>query len=249
MQARWILTGSATTGFEWKGGDTVRPDSGMPFEATVGEPNFKSIWWPEFAVRAARSVARVKLPAGSATGFMVAGDILMTNNHVFEDKAVTSSAKLQFNYRLEANGDPAERDQWMCDPDSLFQTNPDIDYTIVRVKKKNNGNAGDIWGYFDLRHCAAIGENQRVNIIQHPQGRFQKIVFRDNQIKAVQDNYIQYLTDTDYGTSGSPVFDDWFDVVALHNQRVRDPNDPHRWYRNQGFRVEAILNDVGKLIP
>ncbi len=104
-------------------------------------------------------------------------------------------------------------------------------------------------GYFDLRHGAAIGESQRVNIIQHPQGRFQEIVFWDNQVKAVQDNYILYLTDTDYGTSGSPVFDDWFDVVASHSQLVRDPNDPHRWYRNQGFRVEAILNDVGKLIP
>jgi endonuclease G len=221
----------------------------MLTEAIIGEPNFKSIWWLELALQAARSVARVKLPAGSATGFMVAPDIFMTNNHVFEDESDARNAKLQFNYRLKANGDPAERDEWTCDPDDLFRTNPELDYTIARVKKKDNKNAGDVWGYFDLRHGASVAENQRVNIIQHPQGRFQEIAFRDNQVKTVQDNYVQYLSDTDYGTSGSPVLDDWFNVVALHNQRVRDPNNPYRWYRNQGYRVEALLNDTGNLIP
>jgi endonuclease G len=117
------------------------------------------------------------------------------------------------------------------------------------VKEKDGQKAGDVWGYLNLHHGASIFENQRVNIIQHPQGRFQEIVFRDNQVRAVKDQFIQYLTDTDYGTSGSPVFDDWFNVVALHNQRVRDPNNPDRWYRNQGYRVEAIIADTGDLIP
>lgn len=249
MKAHWVTTGTSTTGFEWAGGDTVRPDSGMLVEALIGEPNFKEIWWLELALRAARSVTRVKLPAGSATGFMVAPDIVMTNNHVFEDETDARNAVLQFNYRLKADGDPAERDEWTCDPDNLFKTNPDLDYSIVRVKKRADENAGDVWGHFNLRHGVAVSENQRVNIVQHPQGRFQEIAFRDNQVKSVQNEYIQYLTDTDYGTSGSPVLDDWFRVVALHNQRVRDPNKPDRWYRNQGYRVEAILNDVGNLIP
>ena len=83
-------------------------------------------------------------------------------------------------------------------------------------------------------HGVSVNQNQRVNIIQHPQGRFQEIAFRDNQVKAVGENYLQYLTDTDYGTSGSPVPDDWFNVVALHNQRVPDPSNPHRWHRKSG---------------
>jgi endonuclease G len=124
-----------------------------------------------------------------------------------------------------------------------------LDYSITRVKKKDGQNAGDKWGSFNLRHGGSIFKGQRVNIIQHPQGRFKEIAFRDNQVKAVEDNFIQYITDTDYGSSGSPVFDDYFNVVALHNQRVRDPNAPDRWYRNQGFRVEAILADAGGLIP
>ncbi|MEN8174154.1 MAG: serine protease [Pseudomonadota bacterium] len=249
MKVNWIISGSSPAGFSWSGGETVRPDTRMLAEAIIGDPNFKAIWWLESAIHAARSVARVKLAAGSATGFLIAPDILMTNNHVFEDGNDARHARIQFNYRLTADGDLAPRDEWECDPDDLFKTNAALDYSIVRMKLKDGKPPGDTWGFLNLRHGVTVNPNQRVNIIQHPQGRFQEIVFRDNQVKDVRDTHIQYLTDTDYGTSGSPVFDDWFNVVALHNQRVPDPNDPHRWYRNHGFRVEAILADAGDLIP
>jgi endonuclease G len=249
MKAHWILSGASPSGFPWTGGATVRADTRAPVEAVIGEPNFKSIWWLELALAAARSVARVKLAAGSATGFLVAPDVFLTNHHVFETVEDARSARLQFNYRLLANGELATRDEWECDPDALFHTNPNLDYSLVRVKPKGGKKPGETWGALDLRHGASVSAGQRVNIIQYPQGRFQEIAFRENQVKDVQDRYIQYLTDTDYGTSGAPVLDDWFNVVALHNQRVADPNDPHRWYRNQGFRVEAIVADAGTHLP
>lgn len=249
MRPHWINSGADLGGFRWEGGDTVDRDTGLVIEAVIGDENFKNIWWLEKALQAAKHVARVKLSAGSATGFLIAEDILMTNNHVFEDEQDARNAKLQFNYRMLADGNRAEEDVWECDPDQMFRTNPALDYSIVKIKEKNGQNAGEVWGFFNLRHGARVIENQRVNIIQHPRGRFQEIAFRDNQVKAVGDTYIQYITDTDYGTSGSPVLDDWFNVVALHNQRVRDPNSPYRWYRNQGYQVDAILNDAGALIP
>lgn len=249
MKIHWVMSGSRPEGMDWTGGDTVHADTRTLVDATIGEPNFKSIWWLDSAQQAARSVARVKLPTGAATGFLIAKDIFITNNHVFETEQDAKNAKLEFNYRILANGDVAKRDVWKCDTDSLFHTNEDLDYTIVRVKKKNRRNAGDVWGALNLRHGAKIFVNNRVNIIQHPQGRFQEIAFRDNQVKFVSDTKIQYLTDTESGSSGSPVFDDWFNVVALHNQRVSDPNDPFRWYRNQGHSVQAILKDAGDLIP
>jgi endonuclease G len=251
MRPHWITSGTNPEGegFDWVGGETVRADTRLPVKAILGPPNFKAVWWLESALAASRSVARVKLSAGSATGFLIAPDILMTNNHVFENEQDARFAAIQFNYRQLADGDLAPRDEWECDPDAMFRTNPDLDYSIVRMKPKDGKHAGDKWGFFNLRHGARIRPNHRVNIIQHPQGRFQEIAFRDNQVKAVTETVIQYLTDTDYGTSGSPVFDDWFNVVALHNQRVADPNDPFRWHRNQGYRVEAILADAGTLIP
>jgi len=248
MKLQWIISGASPTGFSWMGGETVHRDTGLRIEATIGDPNFKAIWWLESALKAARSVARVKFPAGSATGFLVGPDVFLTNNHVFEDKNDAHNAKLQFNYRLTANEQIADVDEWLCDPDDMFKTNPSLDYSVVRVKSKDGKKPGEVWGYLDPRHGTSVQLNQRVNVIQHPQGRFKEIAFRDNQVKLVGQNYIQYLTDTDYGSSGSPVFNDWFQVIALHNQRVQDPNYPYRWYRNQGFRIEAILEDAGDLI-
>jgi len=248
MKPQWVNKGASEEGFEWAGGMTVDRATGLPFEVVNGDPNFKEIWWLERAVEASRSVARVKLFSGSATGFLISPDVLVTNNHVFETDDDARGAQIQFNYRLDADDNPAERDDWECDPDDLFMTNPALDYSIVRLKQKAGKKAGEVWGHVRVNANARIFNNQRVNIIQHPQGRFQEIAFRDNQVKAVTDRFVQYLTDTDYGTSGSPVFDDHFNVVALHNQRVADPSGPGRWYRNQGYRIGPILEEIGNQI-
>ena len=248
MKTHWIMSGASPEGFVWNGGETVHRDTGELVEAVIGEPNFKALWWLRAALEASKSVARVKLPGGSATGFLIGENVFMTNNHVFESEGDAANAVLQFNYELNADGSPRGRDEWRCDPADMFKTNPCLDYSIVRVEKKEQ-NVGDVWGYLNLRHGSSVARNQRVNIIQHPRGRFKEIVFRDNPIQVVTDELIQYLTDTDRGTSGSPVFDDWFNVIALHSQRVRDPNNRDRWYRNQGYLIDAILSDAGDLIP
>ena len=235
--------------FSWQGGTTIDAITGRLTEATIGEINFKYVWWLELALEAARHVARIHMPFETATGFLVNQDIFMTNNHVFEDKQDAASSTLQFNYRETADGSPAAVDAWQCDPDDLFHTNPALDYSIVRVKPKGGKKAGEVWGHFDLRHGQDSQVGQRVNIIQHASGRFQEIAFRDNQLKFIDDTILQYVTDTQKGSSGSPVLDDWFNVIGLHNQRVPDPNSPSTWYRNQGYRVEAILADAGNRIP
>jgi endonuclease G len=249
MQTNWVYTGASRSGFSWNGGVTVYRDTGNLVEAQIGEPNFKQVWWLERAVASARKVARIKLPNGAATGFLIRDDILMTNHHVFEDEGDAAHAMIQFNYKILGDDTMAPVDNWQCEPDSLFRTNRDLDYSIVRLKAQDGAMPGEKYGYFDLRHDAQVYENSRVNIIQHPRGEFQQIAFRDNQVRYVDDAKIQYLTDTDYGSSGSPVLDDWFNVVALHNQRVSDPNNPTRWYRNQGYRIDTILVDAGADIP
>lgn len=156
---------------------------------------------------------------GSATGFIISDDILMTNNYVFEKERDAKLATLQFDYRMLSDGTTPDFDEWQCDPDDMFITNASLDYSIVRVKKKDGKKVGQVRGKYNLRHGVSVKNNHRVNIIQHPEGRFQQIAFRDNQVKFVSEKYIQYVTDTDYGSSGSPVLDDHFNVVALHNQK------------------------------
>ena len=71
MKLHWVEGGISLAAFAWLGGET----EGQLVEAMHGEPNFRHVWWPEKALAAARSVARVKLPNGSATGFLVADDV------------------------------------------------------------------------------------------------------------------------------------------------------------------------------
>ncbi len=57
-------------------------------------------------------------------------------------------------------------------------------------------------------------------IIQHPCGDPQKVVLQDNWITYVAPDHrrVQYLTNTEHGSSGSPVCNENWEVVALHHR-------------------------------
>jgi endonuclease G len=206
----------------------------------------------EKGLDAARKVAFVDHPTEPATGFLVGEDIFMTNNHVFQDEEDAVRAKLVFNFRKLKDGSDGQVDIWECDPDRLFKTDEGLDYTIVGVKRKHERTPGQVYEYFNLRHGSTVKRKARVSIIQHPRGRLQEIAFRDNQVEYVNinDGIIQYITDTQKGSSGSPVLDDAFNVIALHCQYVPDPDDPAgKAYRNEGFLISSIVNHAGELIP
>lgn len=56
-----------------------------------------------------------------------------------------------------------------------------------------------------------------VNIIQHPRGRSKEIVFYSNRVQELNSRYLHYQADTDLGSSGSPVLNSQWQVVALHH--------------------------------
>ncbi|MFC8142403.1 trypsin-like serine peptidase [Streptomyces paradoxus] len=53
-----------------------------------------------------------------------------------------------------------------------------------------------------------------VNIIQHPRGEPKQLSLRDNQIVDALERFLHYESDTREGSSGSPVFNDPWEVVA-----------------------------------
>jgi V8-like Glu-specific endopeptidase len=56
---------------------------------------------------------------------------------------------------------------------------------------------------------------------------------------------VTYLTDTEPGSSGSPVFNSAWEVVALHAGAVTavDPRTGDDIYENEGINVNCILDD------
>jgi endonuclease G len=61
-----------------------------------------------------------------------------------------------------------------------------------------------------------IGEH--VSIIQHPQGGPKQVALTANQVVNIFEHRLQYTTDTMPGSSGSPVFNDDWKVIAIHHE-------------------------------
>jgi V8-like Glu-specific endopeptidase len=200
----------------------------------------------ELGLRCARPVARVALQDGSSgTGFLIAGDLLITNNHVLPNRAVAETATAQFNYQQTADGLDAGVQSFKMRPDLAFETSVQDDWTAVRME----GEPTKKWGKLELRP-AKLAKDDRVNIIQHPGGGYKQLSFFANMVVFVGNNRVQYLTDTLPGSSGAPVFDRHWNVVAIHHSGgwMLEPGSTstNTFLRNEGILIDAVLNGLEK---
>ena len=97
---------------------------------------------------------------------------------------------------------------------------------------------GSRYGFVALRPSVSYPEGLRLNIIQHPRGRKKEVVVQQNTLTDVHANVIHYYSDTDYGSSGSPVFNNTWDLMALHHARKPSEN------ANEGIRIDKIVADL-----
>src|SRR6185369_6792500 len=63
-------------------------------------------------------------------------------------------------------------------------------------------------------------EGEWLNIVQHPNGERKQISIRENQLLKRADDVLWYSTDTQPGSSGAPVFNNNWLMVALHHMGV-----------------------------
>jgi Trypsin-like peptidase domain len=92
-----------------------------------------------------------------------------------------------------------------------------------------------------LKRQGLPGES--VVIIQHPRGREKEIVLFNNRIRKISKSLLYYDADTDCGSSGSPVFNTDWQLVALHHAgliRYREDGD-FEVKSNLGIRVSKIV--------
>src|SRR5262249_41712879 len=81
-----------------------------------------------------------------------------------------------------------------------------------------------------------------VTIVQHPEGQKKQVALRDNRIVDVFDEFLHYEADTQPGSSGSPVFNDQWELVALHHASVPAPEHPELGkFVNEGIRISPLL--------
>jgi len=101
--------------------------------------------------------------------------------------------------------------------------------------------AGSKWGFLKLL-SSSYAVDQHVNIVQHPRARRKEVSLQDNNIKNIYTNHIRYTSDTEPGSSGSPVFNNAWDLVALHHAAGTYQNGA--WVSNQGVRIDKIIANI-----
>ncbi|MFJ7342185.1 trypsin-like serine peptidase [Streptomyces sp. NPDC101110] len=224
-------------------------------------------------VRAGATVARITLRRGGrelphGTGFLVSPRLLMTNHHVLPDESFARNCFAEFNAQVTADNVPDTVVRMELDPGAFFTADQRLDFALVALAATPDGPApGDVFGWNRL--SVQIGKlvlGEKVNIIGHPSGRLKEIALRDNAVLVRLDDFVHYTTDTEPGNSGSPVFNDQWEVVALHHSGVPKKDDQGRvlrkdgrpwqqgdgddaieWVANEGARISSILKHLAGL--
>ena len=169
-----------------------------------------------FDGQAARSaVGRIESPPGSAmgTGVLIDRQLLLTCKHIFERIFALglSRAWVRFGYKTGKYGielgEVFELDIKGLD---ILDTQSDgiYDCTLVRII----GNPE--------YHAAHLSNNvpdttQNVRLVHHPRGEPVQIS-NVGQIAQVDTEYVKHDIPTDYGSSGAPIFDLNWRVIAIH---------------------------------
>ncbi|MEL6260959.1 MAG: trypsin-like peptidase domain-containing protein [Cyanobacteria bacterium J06626_6] len=66
---------------------------------------------------------------------------------------------------------------------------------------------------------------QTVSLIQHPKGAHKEVVLSGNRVQAIYQNWIQYQTDAEPGSSGSPLFNDQWQLVGIHHSALLESQE------------------------
>lgn len=222
-----------------------RESPGDVQEKIIGENTLRDIRLLELALEAAQAVVRIVTPTSLGSGFLAGPGLVMTNHHVIADQTAAKACAFQFNYQLDKALNPLPVQAARTKPDGLFYTNPDLDVTVVEVLDVPDGIMP-----LTLARLRAQ-RNERVNIIQHPGGHYKKISMQNNFVAYADARTIQYLTSTEPGSSGSPVFNNDFLVVGIHHSGgyLPEPNSSHMYLRNAGSSMLAVLDDLQANAP
>jgi V8-like Glu-specific endopeptidase len=178
------------------------------------------------------------------TGFRIGPDLLLTNWHVLHkehDGTVATAVTAEFGYEDDGDGGALAPIVIPCDVASIV-TNQADDWAVIRAKQP----LLDVWPVVKLTEAAAPTQSSSAYIIQHPGGQRKRVGFVRNQVSFFDDRVVHYLTDTQEGSSGSPVFDRQGRLIALHHAGGRPQEvvgrSPMR--KNEGIRISRIISGL-----
>jgi hypothetical protein len=226
--------------------------------------------WQDRLVKIERQVCRVELEGNAlGTGFLVGPDAVLTNWHVFDiakQAGKVGQLGCRFDYvRLPGGKDdpgqlimvdgaravdtsPYSAAEKTAKPDDPLPTLEELDYALLpltsRVGEQQVGGAPRGWITLP-KAVLPLAVDSPILIVQHPEGTPMKLALDTQAVIGMNGNKtrLRYRTNTDPGSSGSPVFTMDWDIVALHH--YGDPKYLNPLF-NQGVPIELIRQHIDK---
>lgn len=249
------VTGDGAFNFKIvRSGTLDRPFDEQALEKVLpGHENLYKIAWLENALKNSRAVCRVVTPDDKGTGFLTENGYIFTNNHVIPDAATAGGTTVEFNFRTDMAGKEAAIVRYRLDASTFF-TDEDLDYSYVRVIDAGEQPL-EQWGFVTFDPDATVSRGDALTIIQHAGGHELQIGLDSNKTLSVWDQYVFYDTPTLGGSSGSPVFNQGWKVVALHHAGFEETvinAQGERRGANRGIFFRDIFNHLrqaGRPLP
>jgi S1-C subfamily serine protease len=224
-------------------------------EKVWGDTHYQSLEWLLQAVARTRGVARLgpNMYEGWGSGFLVDGawiddgwsdrKLLMTNAHVCtNDPAVQT----QFPFPKGAEGNTATflgllgrgTKPVQIDVLEVLWTSPpsELDASLLEIAEVPKGAENP--PRIEATPGFTDWPEKRVNILGHPHGMTLRVSLQDNKLISVGDRYLYYQTPTDPGSSGSPIFNQAWELVGIHHSASKDKQ------ANEGIRLDRIVEQI-----
>jgi S1-C subfamily serine protease len=158
------------------------------------------------ALASRHAVGRIESPKGTGigTGVLIQPDLLLTCNHVFT-KSQVKEAWVRFNYKFGS----FLLDKYLFELDfDLVSKHNRPDHALVRVK-------GQPQQLTTNQVNDRLDSGQEIRTIHHPLGKHIEIS-QIGHIVQVGEDYINHNLRTDNGSSGAPIFNRQWELIAIH---------------------------------
>ena len=105
----------------------------------------------------------------------------------------------------------------------------------------------DRWPIVRLSDAVDPVVGEAAYVIQHPAADRKRLGFVRNQVSSFDERLVHYLTDTQAGSSGSPVLDAQGRLIALHHAGGSPQvivGRPPFLAKNEGMRIPRVLDGL-----
>ncbi len=244
-------------------GSIAKQDSrkgAVVLEKVFGDDSFKTYKWYMQGADRCLAVARIGRDAskGFGTGFLLRGEdihetlaselVLLTNAHVLSNDANEKSLRPQEAIVIF---EAVDRDEEFRLGEIIWSSpSTALDVSIVKFDANDIDRLKQLMEKVKLYSVSkylpelAPDNPQRVYVIGHPFGGTLQLSFQDNMLLDYEDPKIHYRTPTEGGSSGSPLFNQQWDLIGLHHAGADEMpclnGKPGTYAANEGIWIEAI---------